>query len=629
MKWITRILAIAALFALVLATPAAKPARAYAVDGFEITSYDVRAVVSEDNVYDITETIAVHFTEYKHGIYRTIPLNTVMVREEGNSRVRSWVTDAAVEGYDYSVKKEAGNYYIYVGSEDEYVTGDQTYRISYKLHFGDDGMRDFDEAYFNIIGTEWSTMIDSATFSVTLPESFDAKDLGFSVGYYGAQGYDPAELEYSVDGNTITGRVLRELYPNEGINMRLELPQGYFDMSHDFSPDWILVIVLGLFVLIGTVLFFLYGIDKKPVVTVEVFPPEYMTPTELGYINDGYVDTRDVISLIIYWADQGCLSITPEGAGYRFTCLRPLRENARSYEQHMFSQLFKFGPEITTGQLEDMFYKTISQTSGMVYQAFEPEQSKIFTRKSMKVQPLISFLSVLPVILTLLVTLSRSDMGLLFAVMVSVFLGVFLLLPMFWFIGLLRHWRNKTRTRRVVSLIVSMCIWVGTIAIFIPTALDWAYVSALPWIAAGFSVILALEAAFIRKRTPRGVELLGKTMGFVRFIEYAEKDRIEKLVEQYPHYFYHILPYAYALGITDKWAKNFEGIATPPPEWYHSDWHTTGFSPMAFSHSFDGAMRSISSHMTSSPSSSGSGGGGSSGGGSSGGGGGGGGGGSW
>ena len=49
-------------------------------------------------------------------------------------------------------------------------------------------------------------------------------------------------------------------------------------------------------------------------------------------------------------------------------------------------------------------------------------------------------------------------------------------------------------------------------------------------------------------------------MGFRNFIETAEVDKINELVEENPSYFYDILPYAYVFKLTDKWVKKFENI---------------------------------------------------------------------
>jgi uncharacterized membrane protein len=40
------------------------------------------------------------------------------------------------------------------------------------------------------------------------------------------------------------------------------------------------------------------------------------------------------------------------------------------------------------------------------------------------------------------------------------------------------------------------------------------------------------------------------------------------MVEQNPAYFYDILPYAYVLGISDTWIKQFEHIQMEQPNWY-------------------------------------------------------------
>ena len=97
------------------------------------------------------------------------------------------------------------------------------------------------------------------------------------------------------------------------------------------------------------------------------------------------------------------------------------------------------------------------------------------------------------------------------------------------------------------------------------------------------------------------------------------------MVMKNPEYFYDILPYTYALGVSKVWMKQFENIAIKAPNWYttHDE-----FSTNAFETFMDTTMATVAESMTSSYSSSSSGGS-SSGGGSSGGGSGGGGGGSW
>lgn len=64
-------------------------------------------------------------------------------------------------------------------------------------------------------------------------------------------------------------------------------------------------------------LFYFFGRDPKIVQTVEFYPPEGITPAEAGYIIDGIVNKEDLVSMVIYFADKGYLSIeeTLENAG--------------------------------------------------------------------------------------------------------------------------------------------------------------------------------------------------------------------------------------------------------------------------------------------------------------------------
>ena len=128
---------------------------------------------------------------------------------------------------------------------------------------------------------------------------------------------------------------------------------------------------------------------------------------------------------------------------------------------------------------------------------------------------------------------------------------------------------------------------------------------------------------YLPKRTEYGNKMLGKLGGFKNFLETAEKEKLEEMVNNNPEYFYDILPFTYVLGVSDKWIKKFESISLQAPSWYDS---SNKFDVVTFGSFIDSTMSSAQEAMSSSPSGDGSGG---SGGGSSGGGSGGGGGGSW
>lgn len=616
------------LIAALAAVPVAAATRS--TEYFTISEYKVNANISESNVYNITEVITVKFTEPRHGIYRNIPYRGTWLRspdQGGNTDWRAKITDINVEGYSYSVSKSDGNVVVKIGDEDMYVSGTQVYRISYRIQFYDDGMPKADEVYYNLIGTNWNTTIDHVSFSVTLPKSFDPSTLGFSIGSYGTLGYDPSSLTFRVDGNTITGEVNHKLSNNQSVTMRMQLPQGYFEIPFQGTVDVALLVGIVALVLLSFVLFLLYGRDKKIVKTVEFYAPDGMTPAEVGYIIDGVVDNRDVVSLVIYWAHRGYLSIEDtDGASFQFRQIREIGDDANPFEKHMFHDLFKNGPVATSSSLNNTFYTTVASTKTMISKSFENDTRRVFTRTSTVLRPLISFMTALPIMVTLLLINYREMQDFTETLITTAFLGLLIMLPVSMLVSTLRQWRAKGRVSRVIKLILGLFLSLVAMVVFLIMTSDMVYLAALPWCAVLATVLMGLVASFISKRTPKGVEWMGKICGFSDFLELAERDKLVAMVKQDPKYFYNILPYAWVLHVSDKWAKKFETIAIQPPDWYYG--YSGMFYPVMFMNDLNRSMNSVQSTMVSHPSSSG-GGGGFSGGGFSGGGGGGGGGGSW
>ena len=97
-----------------------------------------------------------------------------------------------------------------------------------------------------------------------------------------------------------------------------------------------------------------------------------------------------------------------------------------------------------------------------------------------------------------------------------------------------------------------------------------------------------------------GHELKQKINGFKIFLETAEKEKLETLVESDPSYFYDILPFAYVLGVSDKWIKNFEGITLERSHWYCGN----TFSPMTMYYLMHNQMPNVTRSMISIPQSS-------------------------
>lgn len=621
------------LFGLIIAVLLFMPNKAFASSsGYEIEDYNIDITVNEDNTYDIKEEITANFLTEKHGIFRKIPIHNSVKRQDGSSYDNyARITNIKVVGGKYTTSVENNYKVIKIGDADKTLVGEQKYTISYKYDIGPDKLEDADEFYLNIIGTEWDTEINHVSFTIKMPKAFDEEKLGFSTGSYSSTGSDI--LEYSVDENTIIGSTTAMLNAGEGLTIRLELPEGYFDRVD--KADLFTFLFTGLCVSIVIYAFYLwktYGKDDIAVETVEFYPPEGYNSAETQFLYKGDLNNKGIISLLIYLADKGYLKIEEikkEGVfadknDFKIIKLKDYDGNDES-ERIFFDGLFKYGKNVATkSSLKDSFYTTVDRVRhSIVTREFK---DKIFERTAKKK----SFVVIGMIFLILVLLMGKigfvtGDFASVIGGSIFPIIGISVISLLFMEPSIIE---NKSR----IFLNIFMVAW-GAPFIIVPII-----VTVFPAMMFSKSILICVISAIVAiavlivflkimpKRTKLGTEMLGKIGGFKRFLETAEKDELESLVEKDPQYFYNILPYTYALGVSDKWVKKFETIAVEPPSWYEG--YDT-FNMLRFSSFMTNTMTAASTAMTSSPASTYSGGSGGGGGGFSGGGSGGGGGGSW
>lgn len=499
-----------------------------------------------------------------------------------------------------------------------------TYTIKYTYDIGKDPLKNADELYYNLIGDEWDTSISNVTFKITMPKTFDESSLGFSSGKNGST--DNSNVFYSVDENVISGYFNGTLNSKEALTVRLTLPEGYFtSTSTDTDIYAILIIIFSLIcVLIAYILWAKYGKDDKVIETVEFYPPEGYNSAEVGFLYEGTSNTPAVISLLIYLANKGYLKIEEterkgifkNSKGFKIVKLKEYYGDNEN-EKIFFKGLFKGKKtSVTATDLYDSFYTTLYRIQNNLNS--KNNKDKIFETSSKgKGKWLIIMIIAIFILITVKPILEYSEMG-------AESIPFALLFPGIGFTILIGSLIGTIKISKIFAI-----IWGGMFggipwAVFVFPTLTQNIMYLIMYIVGIISIaVILLFIKIMPKRTPYGNEILGKLRGFKTFLETAEKPQLESLVEQNPEYFYNILPYTYALGVSNVWIKQFETIALQAPDWYSS---TDDFNMHTFGNFMDATMKSATSAMSSSPSSdsssSGSSGGGSSGGGSGGGGGG-------
>lgn len=575
----------------------------YAND-YDITKYDVEIVVDEHNKYSIKENIDTYFNVSKHGIVRKIPLYNNIKRQDGNYEKNRVLISNIKVSEEFASSRENGNYVLKIGSADKTLTGKHSYTISYDYDIGLDKNNKYDELYFNIIGTNSDTSISNVTFKITMPKEFDASKLGFSYGEYGYSNTD--NISYDVDGNVITGSFDGTLLAGEGLNVRMELPEGYFirkSVGSSLLECWYYIIpILG--VIVAYAVWKKYGKDDQVVDVVSFYPPENMNSLDVAFAKKGSTNSNDAVSLLVYLASKGYIKIIEdEKSNNKFTIQKVKDYDGNNKEEELFFKgLFKSGKDtVNSKELDEKFYSTVNSILYSKNKSVNKKQ--IFCSQASSKRILLFFLMFITATLSTLVPAIGYKFSDMYFPLIIVNLVGTTILIMFSLI----YDNNYTKMGLTNSLIFAG-IFIVVFAIFNFSVVGFEYIYYDVVYLIGFilcmvcTYLIYFFYVIVIKRTEYGTKLLGEVNGFKKFLETAEKDKLESLVHDDPSYFYNILPYAYVLGVSDAWIKQFEGIAIAPPDWYES---ADTFDYYRFNRSLNRTIHSASRVMNSVPQSSG------------------------
>ena len=362
------------------------------------------------------------------------------------------------------------------------------------------------------------------------------------------------------------------------------------------------------FLLIVVGMWFAFGKDEKVMDHIEYYPPKGFNSAETGFFYKGKVDTQDVVSLIIYLAARGYIKITETSEKSLFTTtgrftITKLKDYdgdkpeerlflnglfkisaAEPSQRDMFSGLTNpeavFGDdtanEVTEICLEDLksnFYLTVN---GIIANMNKKEnRERIFEKNSLNKRLPIAIMCISAFLLiTVRPLIDYHDSLFILLVLLFPAIGFYILFLALFTDSMKTLIVNGVPTnKRSAGLTFGLVFGLGfgglpfafmvMPALLLKTAYWTAFLTGITCI-----VLMLLLEIRMKKRTTSGNELFGKIKGLKRFLETAERHRLEQIAGQSPNYFFKVLPYAYVFGIMDLWIKKFENIAIKQPGWY-------------------------------------------------------------
>ena len=536
---------------------------------FTIDKFHSDITIHEDSSFIVKETIDVKFHRPRHGIYREIPFK---YRDELGKTMETpikvlSVIDGSEKSWKYKVDRTGHVINIRIGDANKYVSGSQTYVITYQVENAILFLGDHDELYWNVTGNDWKAPIRGASADVMLSVKNKSKDL-WAAGYEGRYG-SKEECSYETYDNGGKFFTKRNLNVGEGLTIAfgwdkaLVFPPSSwkrFLWAIDLKENW--VFLFPFFSLIYMVnLWYQKGRDPRVKESVAVMyePPKFdnrpLTPGEVGTLIDEKLDPRDITSSIVGLAVKGYIKIEEtKKEGWIFDTkdyyLKKVKEpnaDLGPFEIELMKSLFSvYLPGILVSDLKNKFYTNLDELKKILY-------GELIRKK--------------------------------------------------YFVS------NPEKVRKSYGVIGILIMVFGSFALALLTPFSVGR-SILASILTGVPVLAF--ARFMPVKTRSGASTYMDILGFQEFMNRAEKDRLERMGDK--DLFSKFLPYAIALDVADNWAKAFEGIYQEPPDWYASSGGFRTFSPYGFSHSINAVTSGLSSAMFSSPRGSGIGGDGSGGG---------------
>lgn len=546
------------------------PASAVGVKGgaFEVTDYDFTAEVGKDHTYTVEEKISVNIPDQLQKVEFAIP--------SGNFRIG----EIQVENAAYEAKTASAASTVVIADPEKLSKGSHVYTIKYKIR----EYRDHDDLkdmfYFDVLLPEWKQPIGKVSINASFPEDFPFDDMQCYAGQFGVQDaenkitFNADEKSHSV---TITGAMIPENY---GITLKAQLPDGYWEKTLDgsWSITAITLVMTGLS-LILLILWIIGGRDPRVKREKVTKPIEGLSPVELGYMFNGEVRTRDVLHLLLQFAQKGYLKIS-EYEPKRYKLIRgkaPVKEERmyRNAFNILFEDVYK-NRGLAMDKIGPRVEKIRAVINDDVAAGFTTSESSPFTPLSRAFRAVGASLLGIGLGLSALFSYyyDYKTPSYIEAVLIAL-AGAFAALLLCKAVD--DRDSSSADSRRYAEMLALMAFALPVIyTIFRVVKNTGKPYAVIPMIVA--SVIAEFLIIIMRARGKENAVIVNKVRRLRQFISHpTPKEVLENHLAD-SNYYYDMLLYALAFGAEEAWAISFLTLDVPEPEWYSDDIEGHAFS---------------------------------------------------
>lgn len=510
---------------------------------YQVDGVTVSAELAETGKAKVSMTMQLTFTTATSEV--TIPISETAVSKVsvGDCRFKTVRSDS---GVDVVLKNKSG------------FLGTQTFLITYQIPEQIEQGEDADRCALRFISSRWDHGIGGCSFQLLLmTPAKTPPEVVVKSGYYGE--LTAAETSLEVSEATVSGTVGKRM-AYDSLELSLELPQEYFQVRSSRVPGisvtWVFLAMAGVFLLALLYWRLLLRSPRTGSADPRLLLPEGILPCQLPMVMDGI--TCDVAAMILQWANLGYLTISVNRRGILvLTRTMEMGSERSRIEQKFFRSIFsnKLRVAATPGRFRQAGERfSASARRAMSREMFDRKGGNLFI-----FQTLCQLL--LAVSIGYLVSQILPE-GAGFTVL-AVLLGILSLVY-----GLYVH-KSLTAlfSRRGISL-KELPLIAGLALILALGLVFGALLECLTGVAA--IVCSGAVSAQGPRRNQRGMDAMAQARGCRTFYQKVSWQRLQVLQGENRQFFQSQLPSVVALGLDRQFAKRFERLPVPMPEWLSS-----------------------------------------------------------
>lgn len=524
------------------------PTNTLAKQQYGITNYYTDIEINNDNTYNIKEYYNVLFFENSQ-FERTVNLQPRVILSNG--KFISYISE--IDDIDAPNSKQTNktSKLYTVKFSNKNANHSENYKLKYKYIMGEDLDNNNDVVYITLLDKNKNILTDQISFSIVLPTEIKNEDINI---YINETLDENKSAIYEIKNNTIEG-IINNVTPNDTYSIQILLPNGYFKnvARTSASPNVLLLLLPLLSLIIGIILLKKYK-RKIPIKNEDIFKlTEIFDSVEMAYLYKGKINSNDIISVIIYLANNGYISIKNFKTHFKITKVKDYdKDNA--IQKIIYDGLFQNKTEVDVNDIEGIFYPYYIDACRTIEN--KKNHSKMF-------YPLVKNLK--KILLTIICIgnfflMLRPLYNLLNSYVFATVIGVALSLT-----STVVYKQNKKVFKTLIFAMKLIILLLGCYLLI-------GY--GLNLIIYIIGIVLSEIALYIENiipiRTIYGNQKLYEIESFRYELAGMNDELFEEKIKENNNYFYDMIPYTLIFDLSGWWFNRFSNKINEMPTWYSS-----------------------------------------------------------